>query len=190
MSNMQVLIVGEDDLIAWAIRKRFSAMQIPVRIVPDPGEVLADLRAGVYGLVVLDPGHRKIEPPAGVRVVEKPLNVFDLDRVVQGMSGRFSEKRGGSRHPCNIPVSIFLQEEERAGAGTDWGHPTGVAAEASETGLRVYTSHLLVPGQLLQLSPLSVHNPLARFVRRDRVAEVVWVVADEEGVIAGLRYLG
>ena len=44
MEKKHVLIVGEDDLIAWAIRKRFSAMQVPVRIVRTPEEALADLR--------------------------------------------------------------------------------------------------------------------------------------------------
>lgn len=222
MNRKRVLIVGEDDLIAWAIRKRFSAMQIPVRLVRTAEEAHAALRDGPFDLVVLDPGFLEEKDPAvpwdvqkasvagrgsrvhggesaggadggvpfaGVLVIEKPLNIFDLDRVVEGMAGRFSEKRGDPRYTCNIPLSIFVQEEDRDGRGLAWGHPTGVAADASEVGLRVFTSHPLVPGQHLQLNPLSVHNPQARLIRRDRVAEVVWVVPDEEGVIAGLRYV-
>ena len=222
MTKRQVLIVGEDDLIAWAIRKRFSAMQIPVRVVQSPHEAREDLREGHCSLVVFDtgllagvPSSESGEPPSaasaarsflgpgdegegdgssgdpleGIRVVEKPLNIFDLDRVVEGMIGRYSEKRRDPRYTCNIPVSIFLQEEEPEGKGSAWGHPTGVAAETSEDGLRVFTSHVLVPGQRLRLTPLSAHSPLTRLIRRDRIAEVVWVVPDEEGVIAGLRYL-
>jgi len=222
MEKKHVLIVGEDDLIAWAIRKRFSAMQVPVRIVRTPEEALADLRKGLYGLVVFDPGllvggnpalpggFRRLfdaagsslvpggdragngedaDPLAEIRFVEKPLNIFDLDRVVERMTGRYSEKRGDPRYTCNIPVSIFLREEDRGEGSSAWGHPTGVAADASEDGLRVFTSHHLAPGQQLRLSPLSVHNPQARFIHQDRVAEVVWSVPDEEGVIAGLRYI-
>ncbi len=222
MTRKSVLIVGEDDLIAWAIRKRCSAMQVPVRTVRTPEEALSALREGSFGLVLFDPGilegidpavagafhgapgagrsapvpgEEGTPPPgtdlplSGTRFMEKPMNVFDLERAVEGLVGRFSEKRTESRYSCNIPVSIFLEEETRGGEISAWGHPTGVAAEASESGLRVYTSHRLDPGQRLRLSALSVQNPQARFIRRDRVAVVVWVVPDEEGIIAGLRYL-
>jgi len=223
MTGKSVLIVGEDDLIAWAIRKRFSAMQVPVRVVRTPEEALAALREERIGLVVFDPGLLEGKDPAiigafhgvsgaagsssvsvgesselpetvvpfpEVRFVEKPLNSFDLDRVVEGMVGKFSEKRGESRYSCNIPVGIFVEEEEQEGGITFWGHPTGVAADVSEAGLCVFTSHRLVPGQHLRLVPLSVQNPQVRFIRRNRVAVVTWVVPDEDGVIAGVQFLG
>src|SRR3989337_1367050 len=61
-----VLIVGEDRLIAWAIRKRFSAMQISSRVVATPDEALAELRKNPYGFVVFDPGLLETEGPGGI----------------------------------------------------------------------------------------------------------------------------
>lgn len=219
MTGKNILIVGEDDLIAWAIRKRFSAMKIPVGVVSSSLEALERLREGRYDLVVYDPvfldgeGSPAVEefrrvcrggekstvpdgeiarcsgqddPAAAVRFVEKPMNIFDLNRVVERLVVRFSEKRGGARYDCNIPLCLsFLGGEERE--GYVWGNPTGVATDAAEEGLRIFTGHPLFPGQRLRLTPLALHDPLARFIRPERVAEVVWTVADEEGTIAGLR---
>lgn len=55
MAGKSVLIVGEDDLIAWAIRKRLAAAQVAVRIVRTPEEALAALREAPFDRVVFDP---------------------------------------------------------------------------------------------------------------------------------------
>lgn len=222
MQPVDVLVVDDEPLICWALKRRFSVRHMSVHVVGNCGDALARLREKPYGLVLLDihlpdgdgldllPEIRAISPDTRVIVIsadateqnrrralsggaiqfiEKPFNINDITRMVESSFGEYPEKRKYARYICHFPLRL-----EAACPVPPDGHPRtallgSVAVDVGTGGVRLYTGYPMEKGQRFRLRMEGGDDPLSKFVPPDAIAEVIWVLRQDDGVVAGLRFL-
>lgn len=222
MHSVKVLVVDDEPLLCWALKKRFSARNISVHAVGNGKEALGELRENRYGMVLLDihlpDGNgldllgeiRKISPGTKVIVIsadgternrerafsegayqflEKPFNIRDLDRVMESSFGAYSEKRKNDRYLCHIPLRIEAAGPPQAADTLRPDILTGIAVDVGSGGLRLHTEYPVETGRRFRLRVATGCDPLSGFVPPDCVAEVVWTLPRDEGVVAGVRFV-
>lgn len=222
MHPVNVLVVDDEPLICWALKRRFSSRNMSVHAVGNCVEALCKLREKPYGLVFLDihlpdgsgldlqkkikeisPGTKVIVISAdgteqnrqrafsggAFQFLEKPFNVKDLDRVLESSFGEYTEKRNNERYLCHIPLRIEVAEPPHAEDPLSLAILSGVAVDVGTGGLRLFTKYPVEKGKRFKVNIATGDDPLSVFVPPKAVAEVVWVLPQDDGVIAGLRFL-
>jgi len=216
MHPVHVLVVDDEPLICWALKRHFSGRDMSVHTVGNCVEALGELREKPYGIVLLDihlpdgsgldllkeikeisPGTKVIVISAdgteqnrqrafsggAFQFIEKPFNINELGRVMESSFGEYSEKRGNDRYLCHIPLRL-----EVAGP-SPVAFLSGVAMDVGPGGIRLFTEYPLMKGHRFKMRIATGGDPLSSFVPPDGVAEVVWVLRQDNGVVAGLRFL-
>ncbi|MBK5095816.1 MAG: response regulator [Deltaproteobacteria bacterium] len=222
MHPVNVLVVDDEPLICWALKRRFSGRHMSVHTVGNCGEALGELREKPYGLVLLDihlpDGNgldllkeiKEISPETKVIVIssdgteqnrqrafsggasqfiEKPFNIKDITRVMESSFGEYSEKRKNERYLCHIPLRLEVADPSPPEDPFRLAFTSNVAIDVGTGGLRLYTGYPVKKGQRFKVRMATGDDPLSKFVLPDGVAEVVWVLPQDDGVVAGLRFL-
>jgi CheY-like chemotaxis protein len=222
MHPVNVLVVDDEPLICWALKRRFSGQHMSVHTVGNCGEALGELREKPYGLVLLDihlpDGNgldllkeiKEISPGTKVIVIssdgteqnrqrafsggasqfiEKPFNIKDITRVMESSFGEYSEKRKNERYLCHIPLRLEVADPSPPEDPFRLAFTSNVAIDVGTGGLRLYTGYPVKKGQRFKVRMATGDDPLSKFVLPDGVAEVVWVLPQDDEVVAGLRFL-
>lgn len=222
MHPVNVLVVDDEPLICWALKRRFSGRDMSVHTVGNCVEALGELSEKPYGLVLLDihlpdgsgldllkeikeisPGTKVIIISAdgteqnrqrafsegAIQFIEKPFNIKDITRVMESSFGEYSEKRKNERYLCHIPLRLEVADPSPLEDPFRLAFPSSVAIDVGTGGLRFYTENPVEKGQRFKVRMATGDNPLSKFVPPDAIAEVVWVLPQDNGVVAGLRFL-
>ncbi len=222
MHPVNVLVVDDEPLICWALKRRFSDRDMYVHTVGNCVEALGELRTKQYGLVLLDihlpDGNgldllrdiREISPETkvivisadgaeqnrqrafsggAVQFIEKPFSINDITRVLESSFGEYSEKRKHERYLCHIPLWFSVADPSPTGGPSPPDILSGVATDIGTDGLRFYTKYPVEKGKRFKLRIVTGGDPLSGFLPQDAVAEVIWVFPQDDGVVAGLRFL-
>ncbi len=222
MHPVNVLVVDDEPLICWALKRRFSGRHMSVHVVGNGMEALGELREKQYGLVLLDihlpDGNgldllkeiKEISPETKVIVIsadgteqnrqrafsggafqflEKKFNIKDLGLVMESSFGEYSEKRKNERYLCHIPLCLSVADPSPSEDSSRLDILSGVAVDVGTGGLRLFTEYPVKQGQRFKVRIATGDEPLSGFLPPDGVAEVVWVLHQDDGVVAGLRYL-
>ncbi|MGA6993033.1 MAG: response regulator [Candidatus Deferrimicrobiaceae bacterium] len=222
MHPVNVLVVDDEPLICWALKRRFSGRDMSVHVVGNCVEALVELREKPYGLVFLDihlpdgngldlleeikeisPGTRVIVISAdgteqnrqrafaggAFQFVEKPFNINDITRLVESSFGEYTEKRKYARYLCHFPLHLEVADPVPAEGPFRLAFLKGVAIDVGTGGIRLYAECPVEKGQRLKMRIATGDDPLSKFVPPDAIAEVVWVLHQDDGVVTGLRFL-
>lgn len=222
MHPVNVLVVDDEPLICWALKRRFSGRHMSVHAVGNCVEALGELREKQYGLVLLDihlpdgngldllkeiheisPGTKVIVISAdgteqnrqrafsggASQFIEKPFNINDITRVIKSSFGEYSEKRKNERYLCHFPLRLEIADPSPAEDPIRLAFLSGVAMDVGRGGLRLYTEYQVRKGQRFKMRIATGDDPLSKFVPPDAVAEVVWVLHQDNRLVAGLRFL-
>lgn len=222
MHPVNVLVVDDEPLICWALKRRFSGPHMSVHAVGNCVEALGELREKPYGLVLLDihlpdgngldllreikeisPGTKVIVISAdgteqnrqrafsggAFQFIEKPFNINDITRMIESSFGEFSEKRKNERYLCHIPLRLEVADPSPAEDPFRLAFLGSVAIDVGRGGLRLYTENPVKKGQRFKMRIATGDDPLSKFVPPDAIAEVMWVLHQDDGVVAGLRFL-
>jgi len=222
MHPVNVLVVDDEPLICWALKRRFSGRHMSVHTVGNCVEALGELRGKTYGLVLLDihlpdgngldllkeikeisPGTKVIVISAdgteqnrqrafsggASQFIEKPFNINDLGRVMESSFGEYSEKRKNERYLCHIPLRLEAADPSPPEDPFRLAFLNSVAIDVGAGGLRLYTEYPVKKGQRFKMRMATGDDPLSKFVPPDAIAEVVWVLHQNNGMVAGLRFL-
>ena len=104
MSPKSLLVVDDDNLICWALRKEFDSRALATRFVGNAREALGELRENSYDLIFLDihlpDGNglelldevRKVTPNAGIIILSADLSEENRRRAIAGGVIQFIEK--------------------------------------------------------------------------------------------------
>jgi len=223
MHPVNVLVVDDEPLICWALKRRFSGRRMTVHAVGNCTGALSELREKQYGLMLLDihlpDGNgldllkevKVISPATKVIVIsadgteqnrqrafsggasqfiEKPFSIKDLTRVMESSFGEYSEKRKNERYLCHIPLCFSVADPSPSGAPPPPDILSGVAVDIGTGGLRLYTVYPVEEAKRFKVRIATGDDPLSGFLPPDGVAEVVWILPQDDGVVAGLRFLG
>jgi CheY-like chemotaxis protein len=222
MRPVNVLVVDDEPLVCWALKRRFSGRHLSVHTVGNCVEALGELREKPYGLVLLDihlpdgngldllkeikeisPGTKVIVISAdgteqnrqrafsggAFQFIEKPFNINDITRVMESSFGEYSEKRKNERYLCHIPLCLSVADPSPSEDPSRLDILNGVAVDVGTGGLRLFTEYPVKKGQRFRVRIATGDEPLSGFLPPDGVAEVVWVLHQDDGVVAGVRFL-
>lgn len=104
MALTKVLVVDDDDLICWALKKEFASVALPARFVGNARDALTELRDDSYDLIFLDihlpDGNgielldeiKKVSPETRIVIVSADAKEDNWRRAVAGGAIRFIEK--------------------------------------------------------------------------------------------------
>jgi CheY-like chemotaxis protein len=222
MHPVNVLVVDDEPLICWALRRHISGRHMSVHAVGNCVEALGELREKQYGFVLLDihlpdgngldllkeikeisPGTKVIVITAdgteqnrlraysggAFQFIEKPFNINDVSRIIESSLGEYSEKRKYERYLCHFPLRLEVADPSPAEDPYRQAVLSGVAINVGPGGIRLYTGYPVKKGQRFKMRIATSDDPLSKFVPPDTIAEVVWVLHQDDGVVAGLRFL-
>jgi CheY-like chemotaxis protein len=222
MHPVNVLVVDDEPLICWALKRRFSGRHMSVHAVGNCVEALGELREKPYGLVLLDihlpdgsgldllkeikeisPGTKVIVISAdgteqnrkrafsggAFQFIEKPFSINDISRVMVSSFGEYFEKRKNERYLCHIPLCLSVADPSPSEDPSSLDILSGVAVDVGSGGLRLFTEYPVEKAKRFKVRIATGDEPLSGFLPPDGVAEVVWVLPQDDGVVAGLRFL-
>lgn len=222
MLPVNVLVVDDEPLICWALKRHISGRQMSVHTVGNCVEALGELREKPYGIVLLDihlpdgsgldllKEIKEISPETKVIVIsadgteqnrqrafsggasqfiEKPFNINDITRVIESSFGEYPERRKYERYLCHIPLHLEVADPSPAGDPYRLAFLRSAAIDVGTGGTRLCTGYPMKKGERFKLRIATGDDPLSKFVPPDTIAEVVWVLHQDDGVVAGLRFL-
>lgn len=79
MTRNKVLVVDDDSLICWALRKEFASLALPARFVSNAQDALAELSDGSHDLVFLD---IHLPDGNGIDLLDKIRNISQNARII------------------------------------------------------------------------------------------------------------
>jgi CheY-like chemotaxis protein len=221
MQSVNVLVVDDEPLICWALKRHISGRQMSVHAVGNCVEALGELRENPYGVVLLDihlpdgngldllkeikeisPGTKVIVLSAdgteqnrqrafsggASQFIEKPFNINDITRVIESSFGEYPERRRYERYLCHIPLHLGVTDPSPAEDPYPLAFLSSTAIDVGTGGIRLHTGYPMKKGERFRLRIATGDDPLSKFVPPDTIALVVWVLHQDDGVVAGLRF--
>jgi PilZ domain-containing protein len=123
-----------------------------------------------------------------LQFLEKPFDRSEIRRILKSTLGKDAHNRKHPRYICRIPLRISIVEPSLEEGQYDLNNLSGMATDFSLGGLRLQTDYPLKVGQYVRVRTDSINDLFRRFVPPESRAEVVWVDAAQEGVVAGLKF--
>jgi len=218
MVQAALLVVEDDALVTWALKRAALSLKIPVHVAASRAEAIEAVRAHAFGLAFVDihlpdgngldlvPEIRAASPDAKIVVMTSDATPANQERACRCGAWHFLEKPFDLEEATRvIRQCLSIHGEQRAfprrfcrvllrvelvADGDDALRPRfeGSAVDVSEGGLQLHTPYPLEPGQQLRVHPLPSEVQPATCVRRDATARVVWTRKSGAGVVAGLAY--
>jgi CheY-like chemotaxis protein len=221
MQSVNVLVVDDEPLICWALKRHISGRQMSVHAVGNCMEALGELREKPYGIVLLDihlpdgngldllkeikeisPGTKVIVLSAdgteqnrqrafsggASQFIEKPFNINDITRVIESSFGEYPERRRYERYLCHIPLLLEVADPSPGEDSSRLALLRSAAIDVGPGGTRLYTGYPVKKGERFKLRIATGDDPLSKFIPQGTIAEVVWVLHHDDGVVAGLRF--
>jgi CheY-like chemotaxis protein len=221
MQSVNVLVVDDEPLICWALKRHISGRHMSVHAVGNCVEALGELRENTYGIVLLDihlpdgngldllkeikgisPGTKVIVLSAdgteqnrqrafsggASQFIEKPFNINDITRVIESSFGEYPERRRYERYLCHIPLHLEVADSSPAEDPYRLAYLNSTAIDVGTGGIRLHTGYPMKKGERFRLRIATGDDPLSKFIPTDTIAEVVWVLHQDDGVVAGLRF--
>jgi DNA-binding NtrC family response regulator len=102
--KIKVLVIDDDNLICWALKRNFSGLGVPTQVVENSADALSELRRNQHDIVFLDirlpdgngidllPEIRKISPDAQIIVMSGDAGETNRKRAFAGGALKFLEK--------------------------------------------------------------------------------------------------
>jgi DNA-binding response OmpR family regulator len=222
MPQKKVLVVDDDQLVCWALKKEFTGLGFSTQVVKNGADALLELPRQPYDIVFLDihlPDANgmtllgeieKISPNTTVIImsgdasetnrerafaggalqfIEKPFDLSEIHGILKSTLGKYPQKRKHPRHICRIPLRISIVEPAPEEAQYDLHNLSGTMTVIGFGGLTLRTQYPLRVGQHIRARADAINGQFRRFVPDDSSAEVVWVAAAQNGVVAGLKFV-
>ncbi len=212
----RMLVVDDDDLVAWALQRAAMALKVPVSVAMTGAEALAAARTSGYGLAFVDirlpdadgvelvPTIRASNPGARIVVITSDATPGNRERAYRVGAWHFLEKPFEMAEVSRLINECFRKVPERRSeereicrfevrveiedaSASAVGSFHGSALDVSRGGLRLQTVHPLSPGQRIRVRAVPGQETV--HLRHDKIACVVWTRHVDGGCTAGLAYL-
>lgn len=121
--------------------------------------------------------------------LEKPFSISTIQGLLKSAFGDYSGKRRHDRYICNLPFHVELPATAPEEASHPSGHHRGSILDVGKGGIRLSIDQPLAVGQKLRLAHALEDSTFTRFIPHGAKAEVVWVDPEQDGVVAGLKFV-
>jgi CheY-like chemotaxis protein len=218
MGDFHLLVVDDDDLVAWALEKAAALCHVEVSVAATGSAALARVRAASYDMAFVDihlpdangldlmQQIRELSPATRIVVLSSDATPSNRECAFARGAWQFIEKPfdlceiAQVLGDCTGPV-----DERRDGKRTFCRLPLRIdvvdrgcaavpcsfeatATDLSDGGLRIHTAFDLRPGQFVRLHAAKSEDPSAVMLRTGCDAQVVWVAPGSQFRLAGLAY--
>jgi DNA-binding response OmpR family regulator len=158
-------------------------------LIPEIKNYLPDAKIIVITADTNDEFKEKAIKGGALMILEKSFSLLEIKKVVSDILNGCDEKREHPRHPCNLIFKFYFSESHISKHIVVPNVRYGEAIDISKNGMRLKLENLIREGEHIRFSVTAKSNSHSDLLPLEGAAEVIWVIEQCPGYVAGLEYL-